>query len=170
MSKHFSSIAEAKADAIFTALGCIRCESFLPYFPDLFKDANGDEFKALPDYYHPATNTFFEYKTCALNGKKSFKTADNKLRAQYRHNIGPDTGLTYAQVSAATWAAKYRNDCLLHAWNHALAKQLAVQKTLGTENFVVIFGNTLDAKEALKYEKKGLAFLPLAKLEAFLTA
>ncbi|MGZ9711497.1 hypothetical protein ACXX82_11875 [Glaciimonas sp. GNP009] len=165
----FASISESAVAPIFAALGCIPCQTFAPHFRTLFTDMSGYEFKALPDYYHPPTNTFFEYKNGLLNGKKTFKTADNKLRAQYSYRFKQEPPTSHYEVSKRLWDSKYyRVDCLDHSWNHALAKHLAVQLALGVENYVVVFGNNLPEKETLKYDRKGLFFLPLSGLEGFL--
>lgn len=166
----FASISELAVAPIFLALGCIPCQTFAPHFQTMFTDKSGYEFTALPDYYHAETNTFFEYKNGLLNSKKSFKTADNKLRSQYSYRFKEEPPTSHYAVSKRLWdSGNYRVDCLNHSWNHALAKHLAVQLALGVENYVVVFGNKLLEEVTLKYQKKGLGFLHISQLEGFLS-
>lgn len=168
MSKSFASISEQSAAPIFEALGCTRCETFAPNFPSEFIDKRDFVFTAKPDFYHAPSNTYFELKFCELAKPQSHKASDNKLRAQYRYHIGNDTGLEYHEVSRALWNSKWRNDCLLYAWNHCLTKHLIIQKALGRENYCVVFGNKLSEAIANKYTKKGLHFIHLSQLESYL--
>jgi len=171
MSKHFSSIAEANADTIFANLGCIRCESFAPHFQTEFVDKRGTVFTAKPDRYHAASNTFIEFKFAELGTPQSLSASENKLRGQYRHRFGKNTdiGLKYHEVSKALWNSKWRNDCLMYAWNHCLHKHLLIQKSLGQENYIVVFGNGLPQEAIDAYTKKGLFFMHISQLEAYLT-
>jgi hypothetical protein len=169
MPETFASSAEQSAAKYFAANKCIPCQTFAPHFQTEFIDSEGYKFTALPDFYHAGTNTFFEFKSGLLNSKKSFRTADNKLRSQYRHYIGSDAGLSYSYISSQFWLSKWQNNCLLHAWNHSIAKHLIIQKSLGVRNYVVIFGNVLDEETSKKYTKKGLFHLHISQLSSFLT-
>lgn len=172
MSKRFASISEESAAPIFEVLGAIPCESFAPYFQTEFTDKRGFTGTYLPDYRHicPVSGkvTFFETKFSLLNSKQSHQAAENKLRAQYRHRFGKDTGLQYHEVSKALWNSKWRNDCLLHAFNHSLAKHLLIQKALGRENYVVVFGNDLPDDVTNNYANKGLHFIHISQLCSYL--
>lgn len=176
MPKTFASMAEQAASLIFLALGCIDCQTtgqtFAPHFQTEFTDKKGHVFTAKPDFYHSESNTFFEFKCYPLGSCQSYSASENKLRTQYRWRLkssNADTGMKYHEVSAALWHSGFRNDCLESAWNHCLSKHLIIQKALGTENYVVIFGNTLDEDTADKYAKKGLFHRHISQLECLLT-
>ena len=167
----FASLSELSIAPLFLSLGCIACQTFAPHFQTTFKDKDDYQFVARPDFYHPFTNTFFEFKSCELNNKQSFRTADNRLRAQYTYRYKELPPASHFDVSKLLWdSKKYRIDCLLHAWNHSLSKHLIVQRALGTENYMVVFGNTLSDDVAIKYQKKGLGFLSTSQLAGYLTA
>lgn len=168
MPKRFSSDTEANAAPYFAALGCVPCQTFAPHFQTEFTDKRGTEFTGKPDFYHAASNTFFEAKFCELGTPQSFSASDNKMRAQYRFRFGNDAGLKYREVSAALWHSKWRNDCLQYGWNHCLHKHLLIQKALGSEKYIVIFGNELKQEIADSYTKRGLHFMHISKLEAYL--
>lgn len=173
MPKHFASTSEANAAPIFEALGCEPCQSFAPYFQTEFTDKRGFTGTYLPDFKHtcPVTGkvTFFETKFAALNSKQSHETSENKLRAQYRYRFGDDTGLKYHEISNALWNSKWKKDCLDHAFNHSLAKHLLIQKTLGRENYIVVFGIHLHDDVTSSYTKKGLNFIYLSEISKYLT-
>lgn len=172
MSKRFASISEGDAAQFLATLHVIPCQSFSPDFQTEFTDKRGFTGTYLPDFKHicPVTGkvTFFETKFAALNSKQSHETSENKLRAQYRYRFGDDTGLKYHEVSHSLWNSKWRSDCLLHAFNHSLTKHLLIQKTLGRENYIILFGNDLPKNTADAYTKKGLFFMHISQLEAYL--
>lgn len=109
----FDSKAEAKASPEFTRLGCIPARS---PFPLTFTDADGTEFRALPDFHHPATGLFIEFKGAdTLNGKKSKATADKAIERQ-----------RVWKGSLIPW------DWLQHGWNHAAAKIAITQSAIAS--------------------------------------
>lgn len=169
MSKRFASISEEAAAPIFESAGCISCQSFAPQYQTEFTDKRGFVFTGKPDFYHAASDTYFEAKFCELATPQSHEASENKLRSQYRYHIGNDTGLKYHEVSAALWNSRWRNDCLLFAWNHCLSKHLVVQEALGRERYCVVFGTSLAEKTESRYRKKGLHFIYLSQLNQYLT-
>lgn len=173
MSKRFASVSEGDAAQFLATLNVFPCQSFAPDFQTQFTDKLGFTGTYLPDFKHicPATGkvTFFETKFAALNSKQSHEASENKLRSQYRHRFGIDAGLKYHEINKALWNSKWRSDCLLHAFNHSLTKHLLIQKALGRENYIVVFGNDLPLDIAEKYTKKGLFFLHVSELADYLT-
>jgi hypothetical protein len=173
MSKRFASITEGDAAQFLATLGVLPCQTFAPHFQTDFTDKRRFTGTYLPDFKHvcPITGkvTFFETKFAELNTKGSHEASENKLRSQYRYRFGNDAGLKYHQVSKALWNSKWRNDCLDHAFNHSLIKHLLIQKALGRENYIVVFGNDLPEEVANAYRKKGLFFLHISQLAAHLT-
>ena len=166
----FASAAEQSAAPTFIAAGCIPCQTFAPHFQTSFTDKLGETFNAKPDFFHAATNTFFELKSCALNTKQSIKAARNRLKVQYEYHFDESgEGLTHDQLSTRLWKSKWQNDCLNNAWNHALHKHLRIQKALGRESYVVVFDHKLSGDLEDEYHKKGLFFIYLKDLPAFLT-
>lgn len=167
----FASAAEQSAAPTFIAAGCVPCQTFAPHFQTSFTDKLKETFTAKPDFYHAASNTFFELKSCALNPRQSIKAARNRLKVQYEYHFDASgAGLTHDQLSSRLWASsKWRKDCLNHAFNHALHKHLIIQKALGRENYIVVFDCKLTEEQENNYHKKGLLFIYLKDLAAFLT-
>ena len=172
MSKRFASISEGDAAQFLATLNVLPCQSFSPDFQTEFTDKRGFTGTYLPDFRHtcPVTGkvTFFETKFAALNSKQSHEASEKKLRAQYRYRFGSDADLKYHEVSKALWNSKWRSDCLLHAFNHSLTKHLLIQKTLGRENYIVIFGNNLPEEISNKYTKSGLNFMHISEISTYL--
>ena len=144
----FDSKAEAAASPEFSRLGCIRSTG---RYPQTFTDADGTEFRAMPDFYHPASCLWIEYKAAPLNGKKTKANADRALRSRR---------------DFAGYLTRY--DMLRHGWNHAKAKQAIVQRKLTPQNFVVVFKDPPTIAEAMEYLKAGVVFIPLSSLPSYL--
>lgn len=144
----FDSKAEAAAFPEFQRLGCIRASG--PY-PQTFTDANGTGFRAKPDFYHPASGLFIEFKSAPLNGRKTKATAE---RAEA------------SQLERKGFLTRY--DWLQCGWNHAKAKQAIVQRQLTPQRFVVVFDKPPTFAEAMKYMKAGVVFIPLSALPSYL--
>ena len=173
MSEAFASLAEQKAATIFSSLGCIRTQTFAPHFQTKFTDKKGHEETSKPDFQHtcPTTGkiTYFEFKCHSLNHKQSFSACENSLRGQFNQWYRRDpTELDYYQVSSFLWNNGPSYDCLEHAWNHSIAKHCIIQKTLGADNYIVIFAKQPEPKDAAYYAKKGLFYITLDKLPTYL--
>jgi hypothetical protein len=166
---------EQKTIASFIAAGAKRCETFSPYCQTHFADKHGELSEHRPDYiytYPDGSVLFIESKAGGskkLNTKQSKKACVNKLRSQYRFRFAREPGnMSHSALSESLWSAGFYNDCLDHAWNHALAKILITQKALGPEKFILVF-TEFPTDECINfYEKKGLAFIMLSDLHKFL--
>lgn len=148
MNKKFDSKAEAKAYPFLQSLGFVHITET---FDCTFSDSEGKEFKAKPDFYHPALDLYLEYKTHPLNTKRSYRTAKNaceKMNQKYVKNT------TYFKLE--------------NAWNHSIAKQAIVQKRLSTDKFIVCFDKAIDSKDMDNYCKKGLYVCTLNSIESYL--
>lgn len=148
MMTTYDSEAEAAAAGELARLGCFRA---IGHFPQAFTDADGTEFRAKPDFYHPRSDLFIEFKAAPLNGKKTKATADRAMasKQEFRGSL-----------------TLY--DFLSNGWNHAKAKQAIVQRVMTPQNLIVVFEKPPTAKEATKYVKAGIVFIPLSALASYL--
>ena len=144
----YDSKAEAVAAGELARLGCIRASG--PY-AQTFTDADGATFHACPDFHHPATGLFIEYKAAPLNGRTTKATA-HRAEASQMQRKGFLT----------------RFDWLQCGWNHSKARQAIVQRELTPQNFVVVFREPPTIAEAVDYSKAGIVFIPLSALPSFL--
>lgn len=140
----FDSKAEAKASPEFTRLGCIPARS---PFPVTFTDADGTEFHALPDFYHPATSVYIEFKgATTLNGKKTKATADSAIERQqaWKGTLIP-------------W------DWLQHGWNHAAAKIAITQQAIAAAGgaLLLVFAAPPDAETIKRLNSRQVFWLML---------
>lgn len=76
----YDSKAEAAASDGFRRLGCISAHSH--FYPHTFIDADGAEFRAKPDFFHPASGLYIEFKAGPLNTKRTKATADKAIARQ----------------------------------------------------------------------------------------
>lgn len=117
---------------------------FTPYqdqfFPVTFYDADGAEFRAKPDWYHPELGIYIEVKDSHLNGKQTKKTAKNA-----RKNADPWRVQRYPEY--------YQIQC---DWNHSATKQAIVQHELSPARFMVVFTGNPDEDTLKRIEKSGL--------------
>jgi hypothetical protein len=144
----YDSKAEAAAAGEFARLGCIRASG---HFPQTFTDADGTEFRAKPDFYHPGSGLFIEFKAAPLNSKTTKATAERAEASQLARK-GLLTGY----------------DRLKCGWNHCKAKQAIVQRKLTPQTFVVVFKEPPTFREALGYVRAGIVFIPLYALPSYL--
>lgn len=144
----FDSKAEAAAFPEFQRLGCIRTSE--PY-PQTFRDADGTAFRARPDFYHPASGLFIEFKAGSLNGKRTTATADRALASKLEF-----------KGTLSVW------DWLQCGWHHAKAKQAIIQRQLTPQRFVIVFKEPPTLAEAIEYMKAGVVFIPLSALPSYL--
>lgn len=144
----YDSKAEAAASQELARLGCTRPAG---QYPQTFTDADGTEFRAKPDFYHPRSGLYIEFKAAPLNSKTTKATAE-RAEASQRARKGFLT----------TW------DWLQCGWNHAKAKHAIVQRVLTPQNFIVVFDKPPSIAEAGDYKKAGIIFVPLSALPSFL--
>jgi hypothetical protein len=144
----YDSKAEKAAFPHFQRLGCIRASG---HYPQRFRDADGTEFRACPDFFHPASGCWIEYKAAPLNSRTTKATAD---RAEA------------SQLKRKGFLTRY--DWLQCGWNHSKAKQAIVQRQLTPQNFVVVFKEPPTIAEAMAYVKAGIVFIPFSALPSYL--
>lgn len=144
----FDSAAEAKASFRFAELGCIPCKQT---FPQIFKDSEGTEFQAKPDFYHPGSKLYIEFKCATLNGRKTKANADKQEadKLQFKGFLSDF-------------------DRINLQWNHAKQKHAIVQKTLTPQNFIVVFDKPPSWGDAYTYFKAGIVFCPMSALPTYL--
>jgi len=144
----YDSKAEAAASFQFAKLGCFPASGF---YPQTFTDADGTEFPAKPDFFHPASGLYIEFKAGKLNGKKTKANADRAIasRQEFKGSLS-------------------LYDFLSHGWNHAKAKQAIVQRQLTPQNFIVVFDKPPTFAEAIDYVRAGIVFVSVSALRSYL--
>ncbi|NKI72355.1 hypothetical protein GN109_23290 [Collimonas pratensis] len=146
----FDSIAEQEASIRFGELGCQPCSTM---FVTAFTDAEGETFRAMPDFYYDKADLYIEFKSGTLNGVKSKSSSEKQLAAKA------------AFLGEAGVTPHHRHTL---GWNHAWRKQAIVQSRLTPMNFVVVFDELPSHKDALTYDKKGIIFCDMASLPNYL--
>lgn len=144
----FDSLAEAKASFRFAELSCFHAKS---KFSQTFKDMEGTEFRACPDFYHARYGLYLEFKTATLNGVKTKASADKQLNEK-----------------EAFKGSLSLYDRLKLQWNHARRKHAIVQKALTPQNYVVVFESAVPIAAAVDYINAGIVFCTLASLPSYL--
>lgn len=144
----YDSKAEAKVSFRFAELGCFPCKT---KFQQTFKDADGTEFRACPDFYHAGSSLYLEFKAHTLNSRTTKTIADKRVAEK----------LEYKGVLSSF-------DRLNLQWNHSKAKHAIVQNVLTPQNYVVVFETPPTDVEACAYIKAGIVFIPLSTLPTYL--
>jgi hypothetical protein len=101
--KSHKSAAEAKASFSLYRHGWVPCEAV---FPQEFIDSEGTRYTAQPDFHHPATGFYAEFKAHKMNGKGTRRAAVAAM-AQIDSDI--------AQGFIAAGKRPYK--ALLNQWN-----------------------------------------------------
>ncbi len=167
--------AEQKVTVSFLIAGAVTCQNFAPHYQTHFLDKKGWLNEGKPDFYTciSGRHIFFESKcggNTPLNTHQSKDACLKALRVQYNWRFKRDPGsMSHSQLSQALWDAGWHKDCLDHAWNHSLTKVLLIQKALGCDNYIVVFTEWPTEKAAANYKKKGLFFMHISQLQAYLT-
>jgi hypothetical protein len=153
--KEHKSAAEAKASFyLFNRYSIIPCED---KFDQEFLDATGKKFRACPDFVHPTTGVFFEFKTKRMNGKKSKAAADQAMRKV-------EDSIANGWVDARKLTYKR----LENAWNHSIHKVAAVAKQLPKNvPLVLLYESTQDLNEERRCVRNGVFMLSLDNLSLF---
>lgn len=144
----YDSKAEEAAAPDFARLGCIRASG---HYPQTFRDADGTEFRACPDFFHPASGCWIEFKAGPLNSKKTKANADRAIASKQEFK---------GSLTLYDW--------LQHGWHHSKTKQAIVQRQLTPQNFIVVFKEPPTFAQALEYMKAGVVFIPLSALASYL--
>ncbi len=144
----YDSQTEAAVFPEFDRLGCIRASG---HYPQTFTDTDGTAFRAKPDFFHPASGLYIEFKAAPLNSKTTKATAE-RAKASQQARKGFLTGWDWLQCG----------------WNHSKAKQAIVQRVLTPQEFIVVFHQPPTLAEARTYKDAGIVFVPLSALPAYL--
>lgn len=104
--KTHKSMAEAKASFLLYHHGWVPCEAA---FPHEFTDSEGTTYTAQPDFHHPATGFYAEFKAHKMNGKGTKRAA---VAAMAR--IDSDIAQGFIAASKRPYKA------LENAWNHSI--------------------------------------------------
>lgn len=145
----YDSKAEATASYKLAELGFMRSND---KFTQTFKDAEGTEFRACPDFHHARYGLSLEFKAADLNGVKTKASADKQVADKMEWRGGFLT----------------MKDSLDYQWNHSRRKQAIVQTALTPDRFIVCFAKAPPFSEALAYLKAGVVFCTLASLPSYM--
>jgi len=152
--KSHKSAAEAKASFPLHEQGWLPCEAT---FPQEFIDSEGTAYRAQPDFYHPGTGFYAEFKACKLNGK-STKRAAIKAMAQVDADIA--SGLL------APDKRPYRE--LQNAWHHSIQSMACKTAQLPKDTpLVLIYETIADLNEERRCARNGVFMLCLENLHCF---
>jgi hypothetical protein len=153
------SAAEAKASFRLYQHGWHPCTE---RFPQTFVDSEGTEYRACPDFYHPATGFYGEFKAHKLNGKGTKARADAAMA-----RVEADIVSGYVNASARPYKARE------HAWNHSIQTVACKTKQLPSHTPLVLIYEKApaDDNDAENEEKRcarnGVFMLTLDNLHTF---
>lgn len=153
MNPKFDSKTEENAHPVFTSLGCVHVGD--EYFDTTFTDKTGNTFRARPDYYHPASDCYIEFKSATLNSRTSKDNSEKALARAKSSNA-------FRRNTSDHW------DSLNNGWNHSRHKQRIVQKALSPDNFIVVFKDGISTEDMAQYQRLGLVTIPLNALPSWL--
>jgi hypothetical protein len=153
--KNHKSVAEAKASfPLYYQAGWIPCETT---FPQEFIDSEGTTYHAQPDFYHPATGFYAEFKACKMNGKGS-KRAALAAMAQVDMDI----------ASGFLDLAKRPYRELQNAWHHSIQSVACKTAQLPRDTpLVLIYEKLADLNEERRCARNGVFMLSLENLQSF---
>lgn len=151
--KH-KSAAEAKASFQLLQTGWIPCETT---FSQVFYDSEGTAYRAQPDFYHPATGFYAEFKCRRMNGKGSKRAADAAMA-----RVDANISLGYTIPAYRAFKA------LDNAWNHSVETMACKSKQLPSDKpLVLIYEKEQDRKEEMRCQRKGIFMLSLKNMKTF---
>ncbi len=114
-------------------------------------------FLAQPDFHHPATGFYAEFKCRRMNGKSNRRSAKAAM-AQVDVDIA--TGRLAASVRP------YR--ALQHDWNHSIQSMACKSAQLPSDTpIVLIYESLADLNEERRCERNGVFMLSLDNLPTF---
>jgi hypothetical protein len=152
--KTHDSAAEAKASFKLYQHGWVPCTEL---FPQTFTDSEGTEYRACPDFHHPATGFYAEFKARKMNGKKTKRAA---MAAVAKMDD---------EIARGFLAAEKRPYKLLdHAWNHSIQTVACKTAQLPSNTpLVVIYEKQADLNEERRCARNGVFMLSLDNLPCF---
>jgi hypothetical protein len=152
--KTHKSAAEAKASFPLYRHGWIPCEAT---FPQEFIDSEGTRYIAQPDFHHPATGFYAEFKAHRMNGVGT-KRAAVAAMARLESDI--------AQGFVA--ASKRGFKTLQNQWNHSIQTMACKSAQLPSNTpLVLIYETEQDINEERRCNRNGVFMLSLDNLQSF---
>lgn len=152
--KMHKSVAEAKASFQLYRHGWVPCEA---EFPQDFIDSEGTRYRAQPDFHHPATGFFAEFKAHKMNGKSTRRAAVAAM-AQVDSDI--------AQGFIAEQKRPFK--ALQHQWNHSIQTMACKSAQLPSNTpLVLIYESEQDINEERRCVRNGVFMLCLDNLQSF---
>ncbi|MDM5181178.1 hypothetical protein PO883_28760 [Massilia sp. DJPM01] len=152
--KTHKSVAEAKASFRLYPHGWVPCEAA---FPQEFIDSEGTRYTALPDFHHPATGFYAEFKAHKMNGKGTRRAA-----------VAAMTKIDSHIAQGLIAAAKRPYKALENAWNHSIQTMACKCSQLPSETPIVLIYETMaDLNEERRCARNGVFMLSLDNLQSF---
>lgn len=132
----YDSRAEASASHLLATHGIVRDESGL--LPTTFRDADGRQFAAKPDFIHPPTGIYFEFKDSFLNGTKTKTTAERQHQSSRSKSPG------------------YKD--LKFSWSNSAVKLALVQEGMADAGraLIALFWHEPDQKTIGRMNRQGI--------------
>lgn len=148
------SIAEAQASYHLARLGIVRCNN---HYPAIFKDANTEPYRAVPDFVHELVPVWFEFKcTERLNGLKSLASAASAL-----------TRLQREELAGFVNSRNRQYKMLQAAWSESIKKLAGVVATMTAAQVVLIRASEPDATEHKRLLAHGIFYRTMANISGF---
>jgi hypothetical protein len=152
--KTHKSAAEAKASFPLYTQGWLPCETT---FPQEFIDSEGTGYRAQPDFYHPATGFYGEFKACKMNGKGSKRAA---VAAMAQVDMDIASGFLDPDKRP------YRE--LQNAWHHSIQSVVCKTAQLPRDTPLVLIYETMqDLNEERRCARNGVFMLSLENMHCF---
>ena len=152
--KTHKSAAEAKASFKLYSHGWVPCEAD---FPQEFIDSEGTRYIAQPDFHHPATGFYAEFKAHKMNGKGTRRAAVAAMA-----KIDSDIEQGFIARSKRPFKA------LENAWNHSIQTMACKSAQLPSSTpLVLIYETEQDINEERRCARNGVFMLSLANLQSF---
>ena len=152
--KTHKSAAEAKASFRLYRHGWVPCEA---NFPQEFIDAEGTHYIAQPDFRHPATGFFAEFKAHKMNGKGTRRAAVAAMA-----KIDSDIAQGFIAASKRPFKA------LENGWNHSIQTMACKSAQLPSSTpLVLIYETEQDLNEERRCARNGVFMLSLRNLQSF---
>jgi hypothetical protein len=152
--KIHKSAAEAKASFVLYQHGWIPCETA---FPQDFIDSEGATYTAHPDFQHPGTGFYAEFKAHRMNGKSTRRAAVAAMA-----QIDSDIARGFLAPAKRPYKA------LLNAWNHSIQTMACKSAQLPSHTpLVLIYETAQDLNEERRCTRNGVFMLSLENLQSF---